>query len=157
MARPSPLCFPGSGAREQRAPGELGMSASGLEEASAHALASEIGWPTDVSRMGARDDPPPHNEPLGPTRARGGPAGLIVRHGFIAHVWGDPGRVDMTFSATKSYLSVLAGVAWDRGMWWLNTALWISAYDHARFGLCMPRGGEWAERRRRGRAAASRR
>jgi len=53
---------------------------------------------------------------VGPTKPRGGPSGLIVRHGYIAAEWGDPARVDMTFSASKSYLATLAGLALDRGL-----------------------------------------
>jgi len=30
--------------------------------------------------------------------------------------WGDPSRVDMTFSISKSFLSICAGLAFDRGM-----------------------------------------
>lgn len=57
------------------------------------------------------------NEPnykiLGPTKSRGRSAGLIIRHGYIAGQWGDIQRVDMTFSATKSFLSTVAGLAVD--------------------------------------------
>ncbi len=59
---------------------------------------------------------PPWNEALGPVRPRGGPNGVITRGGRIVGSWGDPRQVDMTFSVAKSYLSILAGIAWDRGM-----------------------------------------
>ena len=58
----------------------------------------------------------PYHELQGPIRERGGPAGLIIKDGYIVAKWGDPGRVDMTFSVTKSYLSTVAGLAWDRGL-----------------------------------------
>lgn len=55
------------------------------------------------------------NEPdyqiLGPTKERGGPAGLIIKDGYIVAQWGDVHRVDMTFSVTKSFLSTMAGLA----------------------------------------------
>ena len=58
------------------------------------------------------------NEPnyrmLGPMKDRGKPAGLVIRHGYIVAQWGDIKRVDMTFSATKSYLSTVAGLAYDQ-------------------------------------------
>lgn len=58
------------------------------------------------------------NEPgyriLGPMKERGKPAGLIIRHGYIVAQWGDVQRVDMTFSVAKSYLSTVAGLAWDK-------------------------------------------
>ncbi len=57
------------------------------------------------------------NEPgfklYGPTKDRGKPAGLIIKNGYIVAEWGDVNRVDMTFSATKSYLSTVAGLAVD--------------------------------------------
>ena len=53
---------------------------------------------------------------IGPTKLRGGPAGLIIKNGFIAAQWGDVNRVDMTFSATKSFLSTMAGLAIDNGL-----------------------------------------
>lgn len=58
----------------------------------------------------------PYHELAGPVKERGGPAGLIIKDGYIAAQWGDPERVDMTFSVTKSYLSTVAGLAWDRGL-----------------------------------------
>src|SRR3546814_19136199 len=36
---------------------------------------------------------------------------LVIRHGYIAAQWGDLERSDMTFSAVKSYLSTLVGLA----------------------------------------------
>ncbi|MBT8222908.1 MAG: serine hydrolase, partial [Eudoraea sp.] len=42
---------------------------------------------------------------LGPTKKRGGPAGLILKNGYLVAKWGDIRRVDMTFSVTKSFLS----------------------------------------------------
>jgi CubicO group peptidase (beta-lactamase class C family) len=62
------------------------------------------------------DERPPGNETLGPVRPRGGPNGLLLRNGLVVAEWGDTTRVDMTFSVAKSYLSILAGLAWDRGL-----------------------------------------
>jgi hypothetical protein len=45
------------------------------------------------------------------------PGRLIVIHqGYIVAEWGEPRRVDMTHSVTKSMLSSVIGVAYDRGM-----------------------------------------
>ena len=49
-------------------------------------------------------------------KQRGGPAGLVIKNGYIAAQWGDVNRVDMTFSATKSFLSTVAGLAVDNGL-----------------------------------------
>lgn len=52
----------------------------------------------------------------GPVKERGGPAGMILKDGYIVAQWGDVERVDMTFSVTKSYLSTVAGLALDDGL-----------------------------------------
>jgi len=77
------------------------------------------------------------NEPgfkiTGPTKERGGPAGVIIKNGYIVAQWGDINRVDMTFSATKSFLSTTAGLAIDEGlirnvMDKVNSYVWDDSY-----------------------------
>jgi CubicO group peptidase (beta-lactamase class C family) len=58
----------------------------------------------------------PFHEILGPTKKRGGPAGMILKNGYVVAQWGDTKRVDMTFSVTKSFLSTVAGLAVDQGL-----------------------------------------
>lgn len=58
----------------------------------------------------------PFHQILGPTRKRGGPAGMILKNGYVVAQWGDTKRVDMTFSVTKSFLSTMAGLAEDVGL-----------------------------------------
>jgi CubicO group peptidase (beta-lactamase class C family) len=78
------------------------------------------------------------NEPqltiVGPTKERGGPAGLIIKNGYIVAQWGDINRVDMTFSVTKSFLSTTAGLAIDEGLIKkttdkVNKYVWDEAYE----------------------------
>ena len=52
----------------------------------------------------------------GPTKKRGETNGLIIKNGYIVGKWGDTKRVDMTFSVTKSYLSTVAGIAFDKNL-----------------------------------------
>lgn len=40
--------------------------------------------------------------------------GIILRHGYIVEEWGDTHAVDMTHSVTKTFLSAVAGVAFDQ-------------------------------------------
>ena len=55
----------------------------------------------------------PYHYLAGPVKERGGPAGMILKNGYLVASWGDTKRVDMTFSVTKSYLSTVAGLAWE--------------------------------------------
>ena len=77
------------------------------------------------------------NEPdfkiIGPTKERGGPAGLILKNGYIVVQWGDINRVDMTNSVTKSFLSTIAGLAIDERLIKnvtdkVNTYVWDGTY-----------------------------
>ncbi|UBZ06225.1 beta-lactamase family protein [Salegentibacter mishustinae] len=58
----------------------------------------------------------PYHEILGPTKRRGGPAGIILKNGYLVEKWGDTKRVDMTFSVTKSFLSTTALLALDENL-----------------------------------------
>lgn len=110
--------YPGTGeAWERRSPAQASMNGARLAEAIAFALANEAKSPRDLERAHqfsfARE---PFSEAIGPFRPRGDPSGVVIRHGYIVAEWGDPRRVDMTFSVTKSFLSTVVGLAVDRGL-----------------------------------------
>jgi CubicO group peptidase (beta-lactamase class C family) len=118
-------------------PPAAGMSADGLREAAAFALAADCDWPRSLFLPDGRymgnafvNDRPPFDKPIGIVRPRGGPSGLVLRGGRIVAEWGDIRRADTTFSAAKSYLGLLAGVAFDDGL--------IPSLD-ARIAEAMPR------------------
>lgn len=101
---------------EQRDPESHGLDPRALATTSQFAIDNEIPWPEDLSRTNVSDDPPEYAEKLGKMRPRGGPAGVVLKDGYIVHEWGDLARVDLTYSATKSYLSTVAGLAFDQGL-----------------------------------------
>lgn len=109
--------FPPPGEWTRRAPEELGMDSARLARAVAFAREHENQVDRDleayITRRGADE---PAAGVLGPTKPRGGPNGLVARHGYLVTTWGDVERVDMTFSVSKSYLATIAGLAYDRGM-----------------------------------------
>ncbi|MGE0718899.1 MAG: serine hydrolase domain-containing protein [Alphaproteobacteria bacterium] len=109
---------PATGEWARLAPAAAGFDAGALADAVAFAEANETPWERDLARQIGQGhfEPPPWNEIIGPTRARGGPAGLVLRGGRVVASWGDPARADMTFSASKSYLSLCAGLAFDDGL-----------------------------------------
>lgn len=103
-------------------PAEAGLDPSRLSAAVEFAIAHETVWPRGFYLPDGRYAPlmewnesGPWSEIVGPVRERGGPAGLILRGGRIAAEWGDTARADMSFSIAKSYLAVLAGIAFDEG------------------------------------------
>lgn len=117
-------------------PEAVGMSAAGLRAAADFGLSADCDWPRSLFLPDGRfmgnahiNDKPPHDKPIGIVRPRGGPSGLVLRGGRIVAEWGDTHRPDVTFSAAKSYLGLLAGIALDDGL--------IPALD-ARIAASMP-------------------
>lgn len=110
--------FPGPGDEwETRSPSEAGMDPDAVAAAVAFAVSHESPFGHDLreylEQRGLAAGP--YGEIIGPLKDRGAPNGLILRDGYIVAEWGDTERVDMTFSITKSYLSTVAGLAWDDG------------------------------------------
>ena len=56
------------------------------------------------------------NSPIGPLQPHAPANGLILRHGYIVAEWGHTHDVDMTFSVSKTFVSSVAGVAFDHGL-----------------------------------------
>jgi len=107
--------FPPRGEWETRTPQSQGLNAVALNQALQFAQDNEYSGAKDLRLailQGFRREP--FHEILGPTKKRGGPAGVVIKNGYIVAQWGDVDRVDMTFSVTKSYLSTVAGLAMDR-------------------------------------------
>lgn len=102
---------------EKKPPGELGFQTEELQQAIDFAENNENSVERDlrIAILKAFSSEPYH-EISGPVKERGGPAGIILKDGYMAASWGDIERVDMTFSVTKSYLSAVAGLAVDRGL-----------------------------------------
>jgi CubicO group peptidase (beta-lactamase class C family) len=117
-ASPTAAYYPDPGdAWQQRRPAQVGMDSAALAAAQAVAQSSEIGWSLDMkTQLATNTAREPHPSIDGPFKDRGRQNGIILRHGYIVAEWGDTRRVDMTFSVAKSYLSTVAGVAFDRGL-----------------------------------------
>jgi len=109
--------FPDKGEWLHRTPAEYGIDADKINELVDFAKANEYSGSSDLrvailTSFGFE----PFIEIVGPTKERGGPAGMILKDGYIIAEWGDINRVDMTFSVTKSYLSTVVGLAYDKGL-----------------------------------------
>ena len=98
-----------------------GFDPGKLAAAIAYAETHETSWPHDLEDAGnvpglSQFEKPPWNEALGIFKPRGGPNGLLLKGGRIVAHWGDPARIDMTFSIAKSYLACLTGIAIGDGL-----------------------------------------
>jgi CubicO group peptidase (beta-lactamase class C family) len=109
---------PNAVAWERRAPAQVGMDAGKLDSAIAFARANESRASRDLEEnhyqsFGRQE---PFSNLVGPVKPRGDMSGVIVRNGYIVAEWGDPTRVDMTHSVTKSFVSTTIGLAVERGL-----------------------------------------
>jgi CubicO group peptidase (beta-lactamase class C family) len=102
---------------ERRTPAQAGMDAKLLDDAIAFAKANESKAPRDLelNHYTARAVEP-YGEATGPFKPRGPMTGVVIRNGYLVAEWGEPERVDMTFSVTKSFVSTTIGLALDRGL-----------------------------------------
>ena len=109
--------FPERGGWVTRAPDQVGMNAERLRDAIDFAIANEA---TDPRDLGLRHEMTfgrePHGEGVGPFRTRAPATGVVIRNGYLVESWGDPSRVDMTYSVSKSFLSTTVGLAWADGL-----------------------------------------
>jgi len=109
--------FPPPRAWERRDPASVGMDAALLQEAVDFAIAAESTAPRDLALgHGLSWGREPFDEAVGPLKERGDMTGLVIRGGYVVAEWGDPGRVDMTFSVTKTFLSTTVGLAVEKGL-----------------------------------------
>ena len=118
---------PPPGEWERRAPEAAGLDADRLAEAVAFAQANETDAPRDLALAHARGfGREPYGEAVGPFKERGPQTGLVLRGGYVVAEWGDPDRVDPTFSVAKSFLSTVAAVAVSDGRIALGDEVWRS-------------------------------
>jgi len=110
--------FPDRHQWETIAPADAGFDAESLGAAVDHARDAAVTEPSSLYLAITQSFAPrePDFRILGPTRPRDGDSGIIVRGGRIVAEWGDVHRVDMTFSAVKSYLATVAGIALRDGL-----------------------------------------
>ncbi|WP_375584349.1 serine hydrolase domain-containing protein [Cyclobacterium xiamenense] len=110
--------FPERGRWEEKAPEDLRVNAARLQEAIYLAIREESTANPNLkiahylSGFGRE----PFGYPIGPMKSRGAAAGLIIYKGYLIGSWGEPHRVDLTFSVAKSFLSTVVGLAVDEGL-----------------------------------------
>jgi len=101
---------PPKGQWEHVDPAKAGFDPAKLAEAVEYAKTHESSHPRDFSNQVAT-----FGRVLGPLpKERSGTKGLILKGGRIVAEWGDVDAAEPTYSAAKSFLSTLAGIAVDR-------------------------------------------
>ncbi|MBI4501437.1 MAG: serine hydrolase [Gemmatimonadetes bacterium] len=102
---------------QHRTAAQVGMDSATLVETVKTAQERETKATTDLAMEQALTfGRAPYGDAIGPLKERGPASGLVMRHGYIVAEWGDPQRVDMTHSVTKTFLSTVVGLAWQRGL-----------------------------------------
>ncbi len=109
--------FPGDwGNWETKTAEEVGMNAAKIQEAIEYAQSMESENPRSMEmnhyQTFGRE---PFGDAIGPFKDRGDQTGIIIKNGYIIAEWGEPLRVDMTHSVTKTFLSTAVGLMYDRG------------------------------------------
>jgi CubicO group peptidase (beta-lactamase class C family) len=110
--------FPPRGRWEKRPPAELGLDAAKLQAALEIARTNENPAVRNLAddlrnTFGAKE---PDYKILGPTQTRAALSAIVIRRGYVATELGDTMRTDMTHSVTKTFLTTVVGLAWQRGM-----------------------------------------
>lgn len=108
--------FPNAGNDwEKRTPLQVGVDEIKLKAAIDFAIENEAKLPRDMELAQAQTfGREPFGEAIGVQKTRGAMTGIIIKNGYIVAEWGEPFRVDMTHSVTKSFLTSVVGLAFDR-------------------------------------------
>ena len=103
---------------KKRSFADAGMNQAKLQEAISFSISHEVKNPRDMeqSHYQSFGSTEPFGDGIGPFKTRGDVSGVVLKGGYIIAEWGDPFRVDMTHSVTKSFLSTVIGVAYDKGL-----------------------------------------
>jgi CubicO group peptidase (beta-lactamase class C family) len=116
-AKPGDTYFPDRLDWRHKKPEEVGMDSSLVNEAVQLAVAAETTGPKDmVLFLHNSFGKEPYSTVVGPVKDRGPASGIITRHGYIVAEWGEPARADITNSVTKTFLTTVVGLAWQKGL-----------------------------------------
>lgn len=109
--------FPSATHWEHKSPAFFGIDSNKIKEAVDFAKAHETTQPTNLWLSQAMQfGKEPFSDPIGPMADRGPAAGIIVYKGYIIAEWGNPSSVEMTHSVTKSLVSSVVGLAYEKGL-----------------------------------------
>lgn len=110
--------YPGKwGDWQKKTAAQLGLNQALIDSAIAYAQSEESSNPRSMEENHygtfGRE---PFGDGIGPFKDRGAQTGIIIKNGYIVAEWGEPFRVDMTHSVTKTFLSTTVALAYDMGL-----------------------------------------
>ncbi len=110
--------YPGTwGNWETKKPADAGLNSSKIDAVIKYAQEMEVDNPRNMEINHYQSfGKEPFGYGIGPFKDRGEQTGIIIKNGYIVAEWGEPFRVDMTHSVTKSFLSSTIGIAYDKGL-----------------------------------------
>jgi CubicO group peptidase (beta-lactamase class C family) len=109
--------FPSAQTWEHKPPSSIGLDSNKINTAIQFAKENEAKLPRNQEIAQAMTfGKEPFSDAIGPLAERGEPSGIIIYKGYIVAEWGEPNRVDMTNSVTKSMLSSVVGLAVEKGL-----------------------------------------
>ncbi|MBE7170911.1 MAG: serine hydrolase [Williamsia sp.] len=113
-----PVYYPRPGSWEHRSPASTGLDSALLQEAVQFAVKMESRELRDLKKAHylSAFGREPFGYAVGPLKERGPATGLVIRNGYIVAQWGEPERVDQTFSMAKSFLSSVVAISYQQGM-----------------------------------------
>lgn len=111
------MYYPSAKNWEHKSPTFFAIDTNKIKEAVDFAISHETSqsrnlWLSQAMQFGKE----PFSDPIGPMAERGPAAGIVIYKGYIIAEWGNPAAVEMTHSVTKSMVSSVVGLAFDKGL-----------------------------------------
>jgi hypothetical protein len=111
------IYYPSAKNWEHKSPAFFNIDTNKVKEAVDFAKAHETTQPKNLWLSQAMQfGKEPFSDPIGPMADRGPAAGIIIYKGYIIAEWGNPSSVEMTHSVTKSLVSSVVGLAYEKGL-----------------------------------------
>lgn len=114
-ATPIKPYFPSQLQWDKKSTADAGIDSSLLQEAIQFAIANETKVPKDQEMAQIVNFyKEPFSDGVGPFATRKSTSGIIIHKGYIIGSWGDVHYAEQTNSVTKSFLSIVVGLAVDK-------------------------------------------
>lgn len=111
------IYYPSAKNWEHKSPAFFSIDSNKIKEAVDFAVSHETSQPKNLWLSQAMQfGKEPFSDPIGPMADRGPAAGIIIYKGYIIAEWGNPASVEMAHSVTKSLVSSVVGLAFDKGL-----------------------------------------